>query len=69
VKLDHPPPRESDENQNLEPEMIADNESQLILTTFSREFEENPVRISETPDEVTDTDDKNSFSPIVTGGG
>lgn len=64
-----PPPDNQNDNQKIEPEIQSEKAKPPIVTALSREFEENEVTISDNQDEVKDTDDKNSFSPIVTGGG
>jgi len=69
-EIDHPPPLENNhENENLEAESIDSNKSQLILTTFSPEDDENNVRISENEYIAKDTDDKITFSPDSHEGG
>lgn len=69
-QIGSPPPLENNhENENLEAETIADKAIAQILTTFSREDDENDVRISYNQDEVIDTDDKKSFSPNSQRGG
>lgn len=70
MKLDHPPPPDNqNDNQKIEPETQSEKAKPPIVTALSREFEENEVTISCNQDKVMNTDDKNSLSLIVTGGG